>query len=279
MKISEIIRSAAQVLQTAGIAEAAREAKSLLAHGLSKDQTFLIAHSEYELTGEEEKRFRDFVTRRASREPFQYIVGRQEFYGLDFAVTEDVLIPRPETEMLVEAAIDVLPQNARFCEIGVGSGCISVSILHNLQSASASGLDISQKALNVARKNAETHSVAERLELKVSDVYANLSAEKFDLIVSNPPYIPREDIESLQPEVRDFEPLNALTDGKDGLSIVRRIIVGAPEFLKSGGFLLLEIGINQASEVEKMFDERIWREIEVFTDFQMIPRIIKARMK
>ncbi len=277
--ISESLKNAAAILTGGGVAEAVREAKSLLAFALNVNQTFLIAHSEYELSIEEEKCFRDFVSRRARREPFQYIIGRQEFCGLDFAVTKDVLIPRPETELIVEAAIEILKDNARFCEVGIGSGCISISILHRVKTASAIGLDISERALEVARKNSETHLVAERLELKISDVFEKLQNEKFDLIVSNPPYVPVEDIETLQPEVRDYEPSVALTDGADGLSIVKKIIDDAPRFLKASGFLLLEIGINQAIEVRARFNESLWRTIEVTSDFQNIPRMIKAQIR
>lgn len=278
MKISEVIKSAAAVLQAGGVAEAVREAKSLLAFALIKNQTFLVAHSEYELSAVEENRFQDFVKRRAMREPFQYIVGRQEFYGLDFAVTKNVLIPRPETEMIVEAAIEFLRDQTDpfFCEVGVGSGCIAVSILHSLQTARAVGLDISAEALEVAEKNAATHRVAERLELKISNVFDRLKSPAFDLIVSNPPYIPVAEIENLQSEVRDYEPLNALTDGGDGLSIVKKIIRDAPQFLKPDGFLLMEIGINQADEVVKMFDKKTWLEVDVAPDFQNIPRMVKA---
>ena len=279
MDISEALESAAKTLQTSGVAEAVREAKSLLAFALNSNQTFLIAHAEYELSVEEEKRFRDFITRRARREPFQYIVGKQEFYNLDFAVTPDVLIPRPETELIVAAAIEITKGNARFCEVGIGSGCISVSILHAVKTASAIGLDISEEALKVARENAETHLVAKRLELKSSDVFENLPAEKFDFIVSNPPYIPGEDVKNLQAEVRDYEPPAALTDGKDGLSIVRKIIADAPHFLKAGGFLLMEIGINQETKVREMFDEKNWREIKILPDLQNIPRTIKGRIR
>jgi len=279
MKISETLESATKTLRMSGVAEAVREAKSLLAFALNANQTFLVAHPEYELSVEEEKRFANFITRRARREPFQYIVGKQEFCNLEFALTKDVLIPRPETELIVEAAIEILNHNTRFCEIGVGSGCISISILHAVKTASAIGLDISAKALNVARKNAKTHGVAERLELKTSDVFRNLPDDKFDLIVSNPPYIPRDEVKTLQAEVRNYEPLAALTDGADGLSIVRRIVADAPYFLKANGLLLMEIGISQDVAVRKMFDETIWREIDVLPDLQNIPRTIKAQIR
>ncbi len=275
--ISETLEQATEILQASGIVEARREAKSLLAFVLDKNQTFLVAHSEYKLSVEEKTQFQTVLERRASREPFQYIVGRQEFCGLDFSVTKDVLIPRPETEMIVEAAIEILRENARFCEVGIGSGCVSVSILHEVKTASAVGLDASEKALAVAERNAETHRVLERLELKLSNVFDNLKDKKFDLIVSNPPYISSEEMKTLQREVRDFEPHIALTDEKDGLSIIAKIIADAPNFLKADGFLLMEIGLNQAVKVQEMFDKTIWREIEILPDLQNILRMVKAK--
>lgn len=253
----------------------------MLAFVLNVNQTFLIAHSEYELSIEEENRFRELVRRRARREPFQYIVGRQEFYGLDFAVTKDVLIPRPETEMLVETAIEYLQKknDPIFCEVGIGSGCIAVSILHSVTAAGAIGLDISDAALKIAVGNAKSHRVAERLDLKISDVFSSLENDFFDLIVTNPPYIPNADIENLQPEVRDFEPLTALTDGGSGLSIIGKIIQDAPHFLKPNGCLLMEIGINQADEVTEMFDKKLWLQVEILPDLQNIPRMVKAFIK
>ncbi len=280
--VAENIRIAAQVLEESGIGEPRREANSLLAFALRKDKAFLIAHPEYELSPEEETRFREFLKRRASREPFQHITGRQEFYGLDFVVTKDVLIPRPETELLVENAIRILKdrENPVFCEVGVGSGCISVSILHEVETATAVGLDISEKALEIAGLNARNNNVSNRLSLKISDVFAALRRDAdFDLIVSNPPYIPREDIKDLQPEVRDFDPLDALTDGADGLSIIEKIIRDAPQFLKSGGFLLLEIGFSQSEKVREMFSPEKWQSVEILPDLQGIPRTVVARSK
>lgn len=276
--VSEILKHATEILQKSGISDARREANSLLVFALRKDKTFLIAHPEYLLSGEEETRFLEFTTRRARREPLQYITGRQEFYGLEFEVSSDVLIPRPETELIVENAIEILrgAENPRLCEVGVGSGCISVSILHAERAARAVGLDVSEKALQIARKNAEKNNVPERLELKISDVFAVLKGEQFDLIVSNPPYIASEDFAALQAEVRDFEPRFALTDGQDGFSIIEKIIGDAPEFLKPNGFLLLEIGFNQAVKVREMFSPEIWREIEILPDLQGIPRTVKA---
>jgi release factor glutamine methyltransferase len=277
--ITEILKEATEILHNNGIAEPRREANSLLAFALQKDRTFLITNNNYELSDAETEDFQAVLQRRARREPFQYITGRQEFYGLDFAVTPDVLIPRPETEMIVESAIEILDGrgNPRFCEIGVGSGCISVAILHNVQKSLAVGLDISEKALKIAGLNAGKHKVTDRLKLKVSDIFAALTDEKFDLIVSNPPYVPREDIKSLQAEVRDFEPLTSLTDGGSGLSIVEKIVREAPRFLMPEGILLMEIGFSQAEQVKSMFDGKIWRAVEILPDLQGIPRMVKAQ--
>lgn len=279
--IAEFLQKSTNLLQQSGVAEPRREAQSLIAFYLQKDKTFLIAHPEYELTEEDEFYFFQLVFRRANREPFQYITGVQEFYGLDFEVNKNVLIPRPETEMIVENAIEILQdlEKPRFCEVGTGSGCISVSILHNVLNSVAVGLDISEKALEVTRKNSERHQVAERLELKKSDVFSALPEIKFDLIVSNPPYISSEDFADLQIEVIAFEPQIALTDKQNGLTIIEKIIATAPKFLKSNGFLLMEIGFGQAEIVKQMFEPTIWQVIEIQPDLQGIPRMVKASKK
>ncbi len=277
--IAEQLKNAARILSRSDIADAPRQAASLLCFVLQKDKTFLVAHSEYELSKEEEKRFRELTERRSRREPLQYITGRQEFFGLDFLVTKDVLIPRPETETIVENAIEILrgKDSPRFCEVGVGSGCISVSILKNVEMASAIGLDVSEKALQIARQNAERHEVSGSLELKISNVFEDAASEKFDLIVSNPPYISGREMENLQPEVRDFEPAIALTDNNNGLTIIRKIIDDAPEFLKANAFLVMEIGFSQSNIVREMFSSRVWRRVEFLFDLQGIPRTLKAR--
>lgn len=276
--ISKILKEAANILQISEVAEPRREANSLLAFALQKDQTFLIAYPEYELTEKEESYFLQLLTRRAEREPFQHITGKQEFYGLDFEVSKDVLIPRPETELIVENAIKILQnlENPRFCEVGVGSGCISISILHYIKTATAIGLDISEKALEIAKRNAEKHNVSNRLQLYISDVFSILNNEGFDLIASNPPYIPSEEIPNLQEEVKDFEPLNALTDGKDGLSIIEKIVTDSPKFLRENGYLLMEIGFNQSEKVKQMFSDQIWQSVEILPDLQGISRMVKA---
>lgn len=279
--IAETLKQATEVLRVNDIVDPRREAGLLLSLAIKKDQTFLIAHPEYELTGIEQKLFAEYLNRRAGREPYQYIAGRQEFYGLDFIVTPDVLIPRPETEILVEDALKLFPKDEAifFCEIGTGSGCISIAILCELKNARAISFDISRKALDIAEQNAINNGVAERLELAVADIFSALDETmQFDLIISNPPYVPVEDFESLQTEVRDYEPAIALTDNKNGLSIVEKIIKEAPKHLKPGGFLLMEIGFNQSFAVREMADMNIWRALDILPDLQGIPRMVKLQL-
>ncbi len=281
MNISDNLRLATEILSKNHVSDSRFEAASLLAFALQKDKVFLIAHPEYVLTDSEENNFHKILERRSKHEPFQHITGIQEFYRLDFEVNKDVLIPRPETELIVENAIEILRkrEDKKFCEVGIGSGCISVSILHEVENAAAIGLDISEKALQIAGRNARRHGVLNRLELKISNVFENLKREKFPLIVSNPPYIPNKAIANLQPEIRDFEPLNALTDGDDGFSIIEKIVDQSPQFLEKSGFLLMEIGFGQAERVEKMFANEIWQTIQILPDLQGIPRMVRAKVK
>ena len=279
--ISEALQNASAILRDNAIAEPDREARSILAISLNRDPAFLIAHPEYELNADEETTTNEYVSRRAAREPFQHIAGKQEFWGLEFEVNRDVMIPRPETEMIVEEGINILRSVDQpvFCEVGVGSGCIAVSILNDLTSARAIGLDVSKKALAVARRNADKNGVSTRLDLRESDVFGSLDYQaKFDLIVSNPPYVPAEDVVTLQAEVRDFDPLIALTDHADGLSIIKIIVEGAPKYLKGEGFLLMEIGFNQSGKVKNLFDRGVWKELDFLPDLQGIPRMVKARL-
>ena len=278
--LADAIAYAAAKLLEAGIDAARREAASLAAFALDRDAVFTIAHPEYELSPDESARYHSFVRRRANREPFHYITGTKEFYGLDFAVAPGVLIPRPETELLVEEAIKLLSDVAdpRFLEIGLGSGCIAVSILSHTRNARAEGVDISAEALAIAKGNAIRLNVAERLEIRAGDVFDGTRG-KFDLIVSNPPYIPVGDLASLQPEVRDFEPHNALFSGMDGLSVVRRLVNEAPDFLRPDAILMIEIGFDQAKSVKELFDDAVWGGVRFIRDFQDIERVVVAHKR
>ncbi|MCA1618658.1 MAG: peptide chain release factor N(5)-glutamine methyltransferase [Acidobacteria bacterium] len=285
LTIAGALREAATALREAGLAEPRREAGTLLSHATGRDSAFLITHADEALTPAEGAALRDAVARRAAGEPFQYIAGRQEFYGLDFVVTPDVLIPRPETELLVETALELLDgSDAPFvCDVGTGSGCIAVTLLHERRDARGYALDISDNALEVAERNAVRHGVGERLRLLVSDCFDALGAGghegvRFDLIASNPPYVAEADLEGLQREVREHEPRVALTPGGDGLSVIRRLVAESPRFLMPGGRLLMEIGFNQHERVAALIDPEVWKLLDIHKDLQGIPRTVALEL-
>jgi release factor glutamine methyltransferase len=285
LTIAEALREAAGALRVAGVAEPRREAGTLLAHSLGRDRAFLLTHADEALTGAQLADFRACVGRRAAGEPFQYIAGRQEFYGLEFEVGPDVLIPRPETELLVEEALKLLKgtQAPLLCDVGTGSGCIAVTLLHERADARGFALDLSPAALAVAARNAARHGVAERLRPLASDCFDALregehKGVRFDLVASNPPYIAESDLAGLQKEVRDHEPRAALTPGGDGLSVIRRLLTEAPGFLKPGGHLLVEIGFEQHEQVSALVDPRVWTLLDIRLDLQGIPRTVVLRL-
>lgn len=283
--IAETILQGSHKLRQAGVPEARREAGSLLAEVLKCDRSFILSHAEDAVSEEQAERFRQFLERRAQGEPLQYITGHQEFYGLDFEVTPAVLIPRPETELLIETALKLFPgsDNSIFvCDVGTGSGCIAVTLLHELPHARVLAIDISPAALEIAKRNAASHAVTERIEFVESDCFAALNTQDarqshFNLIVSNPPYVEEGAIAGLQREVRNFEPRAALAAGVDGLDVVRRLLIEAANFLATGGYFLFEIGFDQAAAVEQLIDPKIWRLIEICEDLQCIPRTVALR--
>jgi release factor glutamine methyltransferase len=283
--IAGAIKGAASVLDAAGVAEPRREAASLLMHATGRDRAFLFAHDDEPLDTATAKLFRASVARRAAGEPLQYITGRQEFYGLDFEVTPDVLIPRPETELLVESALKLLggTDAPLVCDVGTGSGCVAVALLHRRRDARAYALDLSPAALAVAARNAARHGVSERATLLVSDCFDALEAAEhkgtlFRMILSNPPYVAEEDLSGLQREVRDHEPRVALTPGGDGLSVIRRLVAEAPRHLAPGGHLLFEIGFNQHERVRGLIDARVWTLLDIQEDLQGIPRTFALKL-
>jgi release factor glutamine methyltransferase len=272
------------MLSAAGVPEARREAMSLAGHVSGRDRTFLITHPEAELALSEAQQLREAVERRAKGEPLQYITGHQEFYGLDFIVTPDVLIPRPETELLVETALELLGQPREpqlICDVGTGSGCIPITLLHERPLMRAVGLDISLNALRIAALNAERLNVSERFSLVASDCFDALDSTgaRFKMIVSNPPYIAEDALAELQREVRDYEPRTALTPGGDGLSIIMHLLSDAPLYLESGGHLLMEIGFDQGEAVSELVDRNVWQILGIRKDLQGIPRTVALRKK
>ena len=276
VSIAEALREASRVLDHAGVAEARREAGSLLAHVIGKDRTFLISHAEDQLAEDDWKRFEEAVVRRGAGEPSQYITGVQDFFGRSFRVTPDVLIPRPETELLVEAALEVMNAQAVVCDVGTGSGCIAVTLLCERHDARAVALDVSAAALEVARQNARGLLVESRIEFVRSDCFEALKPKPilFDLIVSNPPYVSANMLPGLQREVRDYEPKIALSPGPDGLSFIRRLVLEAPEFIHGNGSLLFEIGFDQGEVVKGLVNRDVWELRQILPDLQGIPRIV-----
>lgn len=277
--IAEVLREAATALDSAGVPEAWREAGSLLSFIIGKDRTFLISHAEEELDENSLDQLREFVERRATGEPLQYITGVQDFYGREFRVTTDVLIPRPETELLVEAALQIVNNTGAapfICDVGTGSGCIALTLLCEVVHARAMAIDKSAPALEIAKLNAKNLTVDDRALFVVSDCFSSLDSHdhKFDLIVSNPPYVAEAALAGLQREVRDHEPRIALSPGGDGLSIIRRLIDDGPAFIKPGGYMLMEIGFDQGEAVTRLVGDSAWSLCEIRPDLQGIPRIV-----
>ena len=285
ISIAELITRTAEVLSHAGVPEARREAGSLLAHVLKSDRTYLISHSDELVDSERVTLFRGLVQRRAAGEPLQYITGVQDFFGLQFKVTPDVLIPRPETELLVEVALDLLNKaslsSLLICDVGTGSGCIAISMLHSLPAARAVGVDISPAAIEIAEENATRNHVRERISFVVSDCFKALHDEdsSFDMIVSNPPYVTTKSFSGLQREVRDYEPRVALSPGETGLEIISRLLIESPFHLKPLGQLLIEIGFDQGNAVRAMIDFNVWEMLDIHPDLQGIPRIVALQRK
>lgn len=278
--IGKILNWTSEYFQKNNIDSPRLDAEVLLSHVLKKQRIFLYVHFDQPLNSEELAAYRECVKKRVRRMPVAYIIGSREFMGLDFKVTEATLIPRPDTEILVEAAIERLKQmegdELRIADIGTGSGAICLSLLHYVERLTAVTVDISEVAIEVARENAQILGVAERIEFLQGDLLSPLQNKgKFNAIVSNPPYIPKKVIEGLEPEVRCYEPISALDGGADGLNFYRRLVSGAAAFLADGGFLAVEIGIEQAEALRQMAGRNlIWKKVEVLKDLAGIERCV-----
>jgi release factor glutamine methyltransferase len=236
-----------------GIENARLEAEWLLCAATGLDRVGLYLNFDKPLIDTELAAYREMVSRRARREPLQHILGTQEFCGLDFEVSPDVLIPRHDTEALVHEAMERAAEARSILDIGTGSGCIAVTLAKHLPNAAVTAIDLSDAALVVARRNAERNQVT--VEFLQGSLYEPVVGRRFDLIVSNPPYIPTADIDGLEPEVRTGDPRGALDGGTDGLDFYRALIPGAIAQLNPGGWLLLEVGVGQARDVARLFRE------------------------
>jgi release factor glutamine methyltransferase len=280
--IAEALKEAGERLRAASVPNDLLDAQTLLAEALGKDRTYLIINFNQQLPEGILSAFRTMVDRRAAGEPLQYITGRQEFFGLDFEVTPDVLIPRPETELIVEEAIRIVQQEgvARpvIVDVGAGSGAIAVALARELGDARVIASDVSEAALRVARRNAARHGLGDRVDFIASDLLDAFAEEEFaDFILSNPPYVSEKEMPSLQREVRDWEPRLALTDSNDGLSIYRRLLKDATSRLRPGGHLICEMGYTQSEKISNMIDRRFWGGHRLLDDLQGIPRTIVLR--
>ena len=276
MTYREAIETGTRILQKENIADAKIDAWYLLQMACKIDRNFYYLHEEDELTAEQQSEYESTVHKRAEHVPLQYIIGEQEFMGLKFKVNSNVLIPRQDTETLVEEALRVAKPGMRVLDLCTGSGCIIISLAKNVADISCTGSDISKQALLVAKETAKANEV--EVEWERSDLFENISGT-FDLIVSNPPYIPTGEIPGLMPEVRDFEPVDALDGKEDGLYFYRIITEKSPEYLTSDGYLYFEIGYDQGEAVSAMMRQCGYTQVEVIKDLAGNDRVVKGRKK
>ncbi|CAD0185405.1 Release factor glutamine methyltransferase [Ruegeria sp. THAF57] len=262
-------------LRAAGVADPARDARVLLAHAARIEASRVTLIAPEELSPEIAERYDQLISLRAIRVPVSHLLGEREFYGRRFRVSGDVLDPRPETEALIEAALS--EPFGHVLDLGVGSGCILITLLAERTSATGLGVDLSEAACLQASANAVQHQVQNRVEIIKSDWFGDIN-DKFDLIVSNPPYISLPEMAELSPEVREHEPRMALTDEGDGLGAYRRIAAGVPDFLLPGGRLLVEIGPTQGLSVSALFDAAGLVDIRIIPDLDGRDRVVFARM-
>ena len=275
MTYRETVNLGEKVLSMADIAEAKTDAWLLLEMVCKIDRSFYYLHMAEEMPEEQMSEYQIALRKRAEHVPLQYIVGETEFMGLKFKVNSSVLIPRQDTETLVEEALKVVRPGMRVLDLCTGSGCILLSLLHYSNDCEGVGVDISQEALRVAAQNAELLDI--KADFLKSDLYEKVTG-KFDLLVSNPPYIERKVIPTLMEEVREYDPYIALDGGEDGLDFYRRIIGGAQDYLKRGGQILMEIGSGQAKAVSELLREAGFKEIDVCRDFAGLDRVVSGRL-
>lgn len=273
--LQALLREAREALQRAGTASGHPDAELLLRHALGQERAFLYAHPEFEPSATEAERFRHLVAARAQGAPVQYLTGVQEFHGRAFAVTPAVLIPRPETELVVAAALERLPAGAapRVADVGTGSGCIAVTLALERPAAQLIGVDRSRPALEVARGNAAHWGG--RVAWVEADLLSAMAAGALDLVVANPPYVAADELPSLAVEVREHEPREALVAGPSGLEVYQRLVPQAWRALRPGGWLILEIGYRAGAAVRGLL--AAWAEIEVRRDWQDWERVVVAR--
>ncbi|MEW6328125.1 MAG: peptide chain release factor N(5)-glutamine methyltransferase [Thermodesulfobacteriota bacterium] len=284
--IGSILRRTQEILTAAGVPEPEADAQVLMAHVLGVDRLNLFLNMDRVLSPAEEKALAGLIRERTKRKPLQHILGEQEFWSLSFRVTPEVLIPRPETEILVEAVLNTVkkqgipPDDLTILDLCTGSGILAIVLARELPGADIYAVDISKETLSVAQENARRHKVSDSITFLRGDLFAPLAGQgvSFDLIVSNPPYISGEMFPELLPEVRDYEPRLALDGGPDGLDVIRKIIIQSAAHLKLGGWLFLEIGDGQGARVLKEFERRkAFGNVSIIRDYCGINRVIRAQ--
>lgn len=276
--INSLLNWTVKYFKSKNISSARLDAEVLLSYVLGQERIYLYVHFDEPMQQNELCKFREYVKKRAQHMPIAYIIGTKEFMGLPFKVTPDTLIPRPDTEILVENVLANTDKNeeVKIVDIGTGSGAIILSLLVNLPKAIGKTVDIASKAIEVARENAAALKVDDRCEFFVGDLFTPLNSDEFDIIVSNPPYIPQKDIVSLETDVKMYEPIGALTDGGDGLGYYRRLLMEGRAYLKKNGFIALEIGIYQSEAVKRIAEDNGWKNIRIIKDYAGIDRVVLA---
>lgn len=283
MTVLEVIQRSTEFLKNKGVDSPRLQTELLLAHLLALPRMKLYLNFERKLSATEVDNFRELIKRRGQRQPLQHIVGSTSFCGLELAVDRQVLIPRPETELLAEQgwtflnSLNTQHSPLSTLDLGTGSGCLAIALSVHCPAARVVAIDISEKALELARQNAARHAVLDRIDFLQGDTFAALNTPRFfDLIISNPPYIPTQEIQSLQIEVRDHDPRQALDGGPDGLEFYRRIAAQAAPFLKPGGKIMVEFGDGQAAAIREIFESQKWIVEAIVEDYTQRPRILIA---
>lgn len=279
MRLKPALSTAIETLASARVPSPRLNAEILLMFVLGCDRAYLHAHSDRELSAEETSRYDDVLAQRSRGMPSQYITGHQEFWGMDFVVTPAVLVPRPETEHVIETVLPLAraksPAKPKIVDVGTGSGCIAVALAKELPNAEIYATDISPAALEIARINAARHQLENRIQFREADLLAGFPSSNFDFVISNPPYVGESEEDHVQLEVRKFEPRNAVFAGPKGTEVIARLIPQAWQVLKPGGWLILEISGTISEEVRDLLSD--WNEVKFVNDLQGIPRVAKAK--
>jgi len=280
MQLKQALASAVDRLEAADVGSPRMNAEVLLMFVLGVHRAYLYAHPERELTQEEEARYSDVLGQRATGMPSQYITGHQEFWGLDFVVSPAVLIPRPETEHLVETVLELAREVPRrkIVDVGTGSGCVALALAHELKNAEVYAVDASPEALEIARANRARLQLDGRVRFLHSNVLQSLAEVRdFDFVVSNPPYVGFDEADKVQKSVRDFEPRIAVFAGERGLDVIGPLVVQAHTTLKPRGWLAVEIGYSMRDAVLNLLSPTMWEDVRVVPDLQGIPRVVAAK--